>query len=281
MITRNDINIRDPFVLVDEGKYYLYGTRGPECWGEGTGLDVYVSTDLENFEGPVEVFTPPAGFWADKNFWAPEVHKYEGSYYMFVSFKADGVCRGTQILKSDSPMGPFVLHSDGPLTPRDWECLDGTLYVEKEEDNQPYMVFCHEWVQITDGTVCAIPLSKDLKTAIGEPKVLFHASEAPWIVDIRGGNYVTDGPFIFRDDDQKITMLWSSFGSEGYTLALAKSETNTISGPWVQVPELLFSKDGGHGMLFKALDGKIMGALHSPNKTLMERPYFFDVTGKF
>ena len=28
-----DINIRDPFVLLHEGKYYLYGTRGATCWG--------------------------------------------------------------------------------------------------------------------------------------------------------------------------------------------------------------------------------------------------------
>ncbi|MBR6004282.1 MAG: glycoside hydrolase, partial [Lachnospiraceae bacterium] len=118
------------------------------------------------------------------------------------------------------------------------------------------------------------------KEPISEPVELFHASEAPWIVDIRGGNYVTDGPFIFTDDNGKITMLWSSFGKEGYTLALAKSESNTIHGPWKQVPKLLFEKDGGHGMLFKALDGKIMGALHSPNKTGFERPYFFDVTGR-
>lgn len=280
MITCKDINIRDPFVLVHEGKYYLYGTRGHECWGKGTGLDCYVSSDLENFEEPVEVFTPAPDFWADKNFWAPEVHFYEGAFYMFASFKTDGVCRGTQILKADSPLGPFKPHSDGPLTPRDWECLDGTLYIEKENDNQPYMVFCHEWVQITDGTVCAVPLSKDLKTTIGEPKVLFHASEAPWIVDIRGGNYVTDGPFIYRGDDGKITMLWSSFGKEGYTLALAHSETNTIAGPWKQEEKLLFEKDGGHGMLFKALDGRIMGSLHSPNVNLQERPYFFDVTDK-
>ena len=49
---------------------------------------------------------------------------------MFASFKAAGVCRGTQILVADHPKGPFVPHSDGPVTPRDWECLDGTLYVD-------------------------------------------------------------------------------------------------------------------------------------------------------
>ncbi len=280
MIARKDIHIRDPFVLVYDNKYYLYGTRGPECWGKGTGLDVYVSKDLENFEDPVEVFTPPADFWADLNYWAPEVYEYEGAFYMFASFKAEGKCRGTQILKAESPMGPFKPHSDGPVTRRDWECLDGTLYIEKEEDNQPYMIFCHEWVQITDGTICAIPLSRDLKKAVGEPEMLFHASKAPWILSIRNGNYVTDGPFAYRDENGRVHLLWSSFGKDGYTLALAHSDTNTVHGPWQQEEKLLFSKDGGHGMLFKDLEGNLMGSLHSPNETGKERPIFFPVSLK-
>lgn len=48
----NEINIRDPFVLLENGTYYLYGTRGATCWGPATGFDVYTGTDLENWEGP-------------------------------------------------------------------------------------------------------------------------------------------------------------------------------------------------------------------------------------
>jgi len=29
----SDINIRDPFIVPYEGKYYMYGTRGATCWG--------------------------------------------------------------------------------------------------------------------------------------------------------------------------------------------------------------------------------------------------------
>ncbi len=274
---REEINIRDPFVLVHEGKYYLYGTRGAECWGEGTGLDVYVGTDLEEFVGPFVCFTPPAGFWADRNFWAPEVYAYEGRFYMFVSFKAEGKCRGTQILRSDSPLGPFLPHSDGPVTPREWECLDGTLYLEAADGNRPYMIFAHEWVQVKDGEVCAVELSPDLKKAVGEPKLLFRASEAPWVKTIRDGAYVTDGPFVYRNEEGKIAMLWSSFGAEGYTLALAHSKSNTVEGPWVQDPEPLFTKNGGHGMLFKTFEGKLTVSLHYPNVNLEEKPVFFEI----
>ena len=65
----NDINIRDPFILADDGHYYMYGTRGASTWGCGTGFDVYVSDNLESWSGPHECFARPADFWADRNFW--------------------------------------------------------------------------------------------------------------------------------------------------------------------------------------------------------------------
>ena len=55
----NGINIRDPFVLAHGGKYYMYGTRSATCWGPADGFDCYVSADLEDWEGPVEIFRRP------------------------------------------------------------------------------------------------------------------------------------------------------------------------------------------------------------------------------
>lgn len=193
---REEINIRDPFVLTRNGQYYLYGTRGATCWGPADGFDVYVSRDLENWDGPFECFHNDGTFWADRNYWAPEVHEYHGKLYMLASFKREDLCRGTAILTADNPLGPFVPHSDGRVTPSNWECLDGTLYVSP--DDKPYLVFAHEWVQVGDGEICAMPLSDDLSRAIGEPKLLFHASEAEWarLVHHRSSGrdgYVTDG----------------------------------------------------------------------------------------
>ena len=196
-----EIHIRDPFVLVHEGKYYLYGTRGATTWGKADGFDVYVGDDLESWEGPIECFHNDGTFWATMNYWAPEVHAYRGRFYMFASFKREDVCRGTAILCADTPLGPFAPYSDGPVTPRDWECLDGTFYLA--QDGTPYMVFCHEWLQVDDGEICAMPLTPDLKAAAGAPRLLFRGSDAPWrkgSINERTGNmsYVTDGPFLWR-----------------------------------------------------------------------------------
>ena len=271
----SDIQIRDPFVLPVEatGDYYLYGSTDRNVWkGPGTGFDCYRSRDLAAWEGPIAAFRPPARFWATTQFWAPEVHAYRGRYYMFASFKAEGVCRGTQILAADKPEGPYVPWSDGPVTPRDWECLDGTLHVD--ETGAPWMVFCHEWVQVGDGTMEMIRLSEDLRCAQGQPELLFRGSSAPWVRPIgktEAGPFVTDGPFLHRTGDGTLLMLWSSQGAKGYAMGLARSSSGTVRGPWVQEPEPLWANDGGHGMIFRAFDGQLYLTLHQPNKTPHER----------
>ena len=230
-----DIHIRDPFVLPvpEEGRYYLYGTMGEYTWTDGgVDFDGYTSTDLIHWEGPFPVFRPADDFWADRSFWAPEVHAYNGGYYLFASFKAEGVCRGTQILRADSPRGPFVPISEGPVTPHDWECLDGTLYVSP--DGNPWIVFCHEWVQVSDGQICSLPLTADLTSATGEAIVLFSASEAPWAEHFlskgRKG-YVTDGPWMHRLPDGELVMLWSSFHDGKYAIGAAHSVSGQITDP--------------------------------------------------
>lgn len=276
---RTEINIRDPFVLVDGGKYYLYGTRGATCWGKASGFDVYVSKDLENWSDPIVCFENDGTFWADRNYWAPEVHVYEGKYYMFASFKNESVRRGTAILRADSPEGPFVPHSDGCITPAEWECLDGTFYLDK--NGNPYMVFCHEWVQAGDGEVNAVRLSRDLKKAEGEPFLLFHASDAEWCKVMHHSSgvngCVTDGPFMWRTNQGDLLCLWASFSEGGYTEAVAISDNGDIDGKFTQI-DPLFMDDGGHGMIFKALDGELYLTLHSPNAHLEERPFFHKIT---
>ena len=84
----NDIRIRDPFILTDKenGCYYMYGTTALEkgSLAARNTFTVYKSYDLVNFdEGKVIVDGDKLGFWADRDFWAPEVHIYNGKYYLY------------------------------------------------------------------------------------------------------------------------------------------------------------------------------------------------------
>lgn len=273
-----DIRIRDPFIVPDreQGLYTMFGTTDTDPWnGPGEGFLAYQSPDLQHWSQPIQVFSPPAGFWGKKNFWAPEVHFYRGRWYLIASFKSEDRCRGVQIFSSDGITGPYLSVSEGPVTPKEWECLDGTLFVD--DHGEPWLVFSHEWLQISDGAVCCARLSPDLRKLITSPITLFHGSDAPWVIPstgemvIRSGkNYVTDGPFLYHDPAGTLCMLWSSFGKNGYSIGIARSSTGNILGPWEQEPAPKF-KNGGHGMLFDALNGTRYLAIHSPNTDKQER----------
>ena len=268
-----DINIRDPFVLPYDGKYYLYGTRGETAWTKAYGLDVYVSDDLETWSEPHECFSVPENFWGEKEIWAPEVHFYNGKFYMFVSFYSEKRSRATQILKSDSPMGPFLPFTDDAITPPGWTCLDGTFYVDKNGD--PYIVFCREWVQVTDGEIHAMKLKKDLSAPDGDPILLFSASQPEW-ADKSRDMFVTDGPFMYRTKEGRLLMIWSTFTQKGYVQAIAYSDNGEIDGNWCH-EKPMFEENGGHGMIFEDYNGKKYLILHSPNENPLERPVMFEI----
>lgn len=281
---QEEIRLRDPFVLPYEGKYYLYGTRSETAFvGQAYGFDVYVSEDLEDWEGPFEVFHRPEGFWSHKKYWAPEVHLYRGGFYMFATFGGLHRTLGTAVLRSDSPMGPFALWSSGYVTPKGWRCLDGTLYLSKE--GRPWLVFCHEWQQVRDGTVCALPLTDDLRVGAGQPVTLFSASQAkPFVKPYFFRNYVTDGPFLLRTPDDRLHLLWSTYARTGYVEALACSDTHEIDGNWRIDKTPLYTRDGGHGMIFQDFAGAYWLTLHTPNTFGKEHPAFLPLhyrMGKF
>lgn len=274
-----DLRMRDPFVLVakEEGRYYLYGTTDPDPWhGEGVGFEAYWGSDLEHWHGPHSVFTPPEGFWGTKNFWAPEVYPYEGRFLLLASFNSGSSRRAVQALTAETPLGPFTPLGD-PLTPSDWDCLDGTLFME---DGVPWLVFCHEWLQINDGEICKLRLSDDLSRPVTAPEVLFRASSAGWVRPVQERfHFVTDGPFLHRCADGTLLLLWSSFARGGYAVGVAQSLSGRLAGPWRHCRGPLRRRgfrheEGGHAMVFENLDNQLMLSLHGPNQTPLERPLF-------
>ena len=268
-----EINIRDPFVLKNNGVYYLYGTRA-RSFGRGTGgFDVYTSKDLTAWSEPIECFCSDQYSLNREVNWAPEVHCYQGKYYMLATFTQENGLRGTYILRADNPAGPFAPHSCGAVTPTDWECLDGTLYIENDI---PYLVFCHEHTQIIDGTVCYVPLNQTLTAANGEAKVLFSGS-SPFYADkpAPDKHFITDGPFLYRTKAGVLLMIWSTFVQGKYAECIVRFHDG-ITGSFEHLAPRT-ADDGGHGMIFEA-DGQLFLTLHSPNQTGFERPHFLPIT---
>ena len=282
-VTRDEFQIRDPFVLPDDGTYYLYESK---AWFGGKGVGVRTSKDLDHWTDRRMVMTLPPEV-KNTAVWAPEVHKYKGAYWLFttLTFDADPANpiqpmvqrgfkggrlqpRGVWVFRSESPMGPFKPVKMGSVTPPEWMCLDGTLWVE---DGVPWMVFCHEWCQTGNGRMMAAPMSADLTHFTAEPIELFKASDAP------GGGHVTDGPFLVKPKGSGLRMIWSNFlKGSGYCVLQCKSESGSVKGPWVMHTPL-YTHDGGHGMLFNRFDGQLMLSLHQPNRSPNERMRLYPI----
>ena len=273
--TAEDFLIRDPFVLVHDGLYYMYGT----CATPKQGYGCFVSPDLTHWAGPFNVFTSEPDFDGDGNFWAPECHVYAGAFYLFATYHSRSTGhRGVSIFRADHPLGPFREITDGHVTPRERDCIDGTLYVD--DAGQPYMVYVEEWTSTKDGIgrMAAAPLSIDLTRFTTEPKELFRADDPFW----KPGK-VTDGPFLYRSRTGKLLMLWSNISPEGYCVALASAKS--VTGKWRQQYARLYTKDkrhvydGGHGMLFTDLNGQLTLCIHAPNfgDVASEQAQFFPV----
>lgn len=276
-----DINIRDPFVLLHDDVYYLYGTRSATCWGTADGFDCYCSGDLENWEGPFEVFHRPDGFFADRSYWAPECYAYNGRFYLITTLGSADRKKGIYTLAADNPLGPFKPVSDQPLTPKDWACIDGSLFWN--ENGVPYLLFSHSFEDVPSGDMCAVRLSDDLDRAMSDPVRLFSAADAPWATPVpfaeaefglTGDVYFTDGPCIVRMENGTLVMLWSSWSERGYAVGTAVSRSGDVFGKWEHLSETIFPQDGGHGMLFKNKDEELIYTLHYPNDREREHPIF-------
>ncbi len=157
--------------------------------------------------------------------------------------------------------------------------LDETLFIENET---PWMVFCHEWRQITNGTLELVELTDDLSDTKGRPETLFRSTDVPWVHRLKasGGDYdgnITDGPDFFRTKTDRLIMIWSRFSKQGYALGQAYSASGRVKKPWKQIASPLFKEDGDHGMIFETFDGELLLALHQPNVYLKERAHFFQL----
>lgn len=283
----DSIELSDPFVLADAKTKLYYMT--------GTGGKLWKSKDLNYWDGPYEVAKPDPNSWMGPNpmIWAAEIHPYKGRYYYFATFtnrklkiaSANGDSlerRASHVLVSNNPDGPFLPMADSTYLPANKSTLDATFWIE---NNKPYMIYCHEWVQNQNGTVEEIEMKPDLSGTLGIGTILFRASDAPWSREnTKDGsmqpNKVTDGPYLFRTNTGRLGMIWTSWIYDVYTQGIAYSQSGTLGGPWLQEAKPITPPNFGHGMIFKTFEGKTVMSLHShvDIKGHYHRvPHFFEV----
>lgn len=287
----NDLSMSDPFIIPDPETQTYYLTS--------TGGRLYKSKDLVWWEGPYNIINTENS-WLKGMPAAAEIHKIGDWYYYAgtwndhsdliqqVPRRYNVPHNQTILLRSKNIEGPYEIFTEDrnyDYQPREWDCIDGTLY---EEDGKIYMIFVHEWTQIIDGTMDYIELSSDLSKNISEwPVTMFRATENPSVKEMNSlgeatfgrklPGWVTDGPQMFRTQTGKLGMLWSGWGDERYLQLVCYSESGTIAGPWVQEPKPFLGNNSGHGMLFRTFEGKLMYVVHHSEGNGPRKPQYWNV----
>lgn len=241
--------LADPYILVHDGMYYLYGT------GVGNGFDVYLSKDLKLWERASDLALSHTDSYGETNFWAPEVYYVakEKKFYMYYSAE-EHICVAT----ADSPLGPFRQDRQKPL--REEKSIDTSVFFD--DDGKAYLYF----VRFTDGNViwCA-ELEENLKGIKEETLTQCFKAEEPWELILPK---VVEGPSVFKQDGvYYLVYSANAYTSPDYAVGFATSDSPL--GPWKKYPgnPVLRRYGGlvgvGHGAPFFDRDGKMRYVFHA------------------
>lgn len=208
----------DPFVLKDDdGTYYLYATSG-----DAYGYRVMSSKNLVEWTAHGYCLHYAwDGVFDDvnsvehksyKGYWAPEVVKYDGKYYMTVSFQDH-----LNFAVSDSPLGPFKTIGPDILFPG-VNTLDGHFFLD---DGTMYFYFVSSGAATINGQ--SVKNGNNIWGCVLDMKAL--ANDEETVLDPNGvqllvqsnseydaDGLVVEGPFMIKNEDT----YYLTFSSGGY-----------------------------------------------------------------
>lgn len=250
------VPLADPFILLDNGTYYAYGTRSKN------GIIYYTSNDLKTWRyGGLALNKKDS--YGEKWFWAPEVHLVNDTYYMFYTAE-----ERTCVATSTSPIGPFVQSEQKPLIDG-YKNIDNTLFID--DDGTPYMFYVRVGRPFK---ICVAELERDLQSVKKECVAVCITPTQSW--EKRQGR-VNEGPSVIKHKGLYY-MLYSGNGYKSQEYGIGCATAKSIKGPWrkssenpiLQLPGDLVGV--GHGAPFYDKKGLLHYVFHAHNSSEKVHP---------
>ena len=246
----------DPWVVEWEGQYFYTRT---------TGGDVRLSRSpyLQDIVSNTRVlWNPPTETPYGHNLWAPELHRVNDKWYMYVAAD-DGVDANHRMYvlegNSQDPMGTYSFKGQISIPENRW-AIDGTVFEHGDKD---YFI----WSGRTYGSTSDIGGSQSLYiaemsnpwTLTGE-RVRISTPQYSWE---RHGHAVNEGPQILRNgDDVFLTYSASGFYTPEYALGLIEFDGDDPlqASSWNKHNQPVFTQGNGvegtgHASFVKSPDG--------------------------
>ncbi|KAF2186642.1 glycoside hydrolase family 43 protein [Zopfia rhizophila CBS 207.26] len=216
ILTITDATTPDPYVIWDNGVYYMTFTAGDR-------VEIWSADSLFDFERRAQkhvIWRPPPNTPYSGDLWAPELHSLQGRWYVY--FAADDPVHGNKSHRMYVLAGPPSDHS--PVSPNSWTfegrlqglpedqwAIDGTvitlhgglcfvysgwpLGVTNDESKQEIFI-----IEMETPTMC-----------IGQP-IRISTPDNPW--EYSGSSGINEGPQFLQSPDRRwIGLVYSCAGS--------------------------------------------------------------------
>ena len=251
--------LADPFVLLDGGVSYAYGT------GAADGIPVAVSTNLVDWTIGAGMAKKGLALhkddvWGWRWFWAPEVCRRADGRYVMAYSAQERVC----VAVADSPLGPFRQAEKRTLFEGDRFTVDNSFFTD--DDGRTWMLYVAGGAPGYGSGPRIVEMEKDM-TAVkkgAEPVFLFDA-RGEWEKCM---GRVNEGPFLLKHDGlYYITWSANDYRSPLYAVGCATSKS--VIGPYAKNASnpILLRKAGlsgtGHHSFFRDRDGRLRIVFHA------------------
>lgn len=257
-----EIFFADPTVFVQDGTYYLTGTRN----AEPLGFQLLKSDDLRFWK---EAGADTLGLvlrkdhtaFGEKGFWAPQILKHNGRYLMTYTASEQ-----TALARSESIGGPYTQEIIEPIDGSE-KNIDSFLF--KDEDGKYYLYH----VRFYNGNYIWVA-EFDIDKGKIKPETLkkcFDCTEE-WE---RTSNYksepIMEGPTVIKKDGFYY-LFYSANHFKNIDYAVGYATAPTPFGPWTKsqnspiIHRSIVGENGsGHGDLFQDKEGNYWYVFHVHN----------------
>lgn len=259
------IFLADPTIFTHKGKYYLYGTSSNK------GFLYYESADLKTWKQPkdsIQRFALKRGETFGKSgFWAPQVFKHKGSYYM--AYTAD---EQIAIAKASSPAGPFKQDKRIALSGTGKQ-IDPFLFFD--QNGKVYLYH----VKLQNGNrIFVTEMKSDLSDIIPGTEKECIASTENWENTATAQWPVAEGPTVLKHKDIYYLMYSANdFRNKDYAVGYATSPSPI--GPWKKYTgnpiisrHTVGHNGSGHGDVFIDKMGQLHYVLHTHRSDSLVSP---------
>ena len=290
--------LADPCCFRYGDAYYAIGTGATEAGDTRTQdrvIPMVRSKDLQHWEEVGRVLVPPPEEQGG-SFWAPEVARKDGIFYLYYHANGNGHGFRIRVAASHTPEGPYA-DAGRPMT----DVLSNPFAIDShpfcDDDGQWYLFYATDFYDADAttfrGTALVVDRMNSMTELAGSPRVVMRAHWQWQLYErdrLMGGQvadwYTLEGPSVVKRGS-KYYCFYSGGNYQNNTYGVDYLVADRVTGPWREAggfrgPQIMRSVPGevigpGHNSIVSSADGRQDYVVyHAWNSAMTARQMWID-----